>query len=193
MTKQFCWQALGKCLMARRMLGVTTATRCLLTAGVLTLALVAPRAAESGQSQGIALIGGSGAASTLSMQMITALPAASLNVTFLTGKGPVHARFAGPLLWTILVKAGGIDPSKPRRQAGQTVLVTGQDGYSAALAIGEMSPDFEGKSVILAETMNGHPLGATHLRIVIPGDRRGARYVRDIVRIAVSPPAADPR
>ena len=86
------------------------------------------------------------------------------------------------------MKDGAVDPAKPRRQAGQTVLVTGQDGYAAALAIGEISPDFEGKAVILAESMNGQPLGSSHLRLVIPGDRKGARDVRDVVRITVSAP-----
>jgi hypothetical protein len=119
---------------------------------------------------------------------IASLPVVQVSAAFATGKGPFHARFAGPLLWALLVKDGAVDPTQPRRQAGQTVLVTGQDGYSAALAVGEISPDFEGKPVILAETMNGHPLGRGHLRLVIPGDRKGARNVRDVTRITVSAP-----
>jgi DMSO/TMAO reductase YedYZ molybdopterin-dependent catalytic subunit len=127
-----------------------------------------------------------GSAATLAM--IAALPVVQVSVSFATAKGQFEARFAGPLLWTVLVKDGAVDPAKPRHQAGQTVLVTGQDGYAAALAVGEVSPDFEGKPVILAESMNGHPLGPGHLRLVIPGDRKGARNVRDVARITVSAP-----
>jgi DMSO/TMAO reductase YedYZ molybdopterin-dependent catalytic subunit len=126
--------------------------------------------------------------SAATVAMIAALPVVQVSVSFATAKGQFGARFAGPLLWSVLVKDGAVDPAKPRLQAGQTVLVTGQDGYSAALAVGEVSPDFEGKPVILAETMNGHALGPSHLRLVIPGDRKGARNVRDVARITVSAP-----
>ena len=166
--------------------------RSLLVAGALTLALLAPRAAESGGLAGLSVAGGSGL-SAFSPQMLAALPAVSLDVSFGTARGPVHARFSGPLLWMVLVRAGAVDPTRPRRQAGQTILVTGQDGYAAALAVGEVSPDFEAKPVILAESMNGQPLGSGYLRLVVPGDRKGARDMRDVVRIAVSAPAAGQR
>jgi hypothetical protein len=165
--------------MVKRVKGASAAGR-LLVAGVPTLALLLPCAAESADA-------------TLSPQVLAMLPAVTLDVSFATGKGPVHARFAGPLLWAVLVKDGAVDPGKPRRQAGQTILVTGQDGYAAALAVGEISPDFEGKSVILAESMNAQPLGSSHLRLVIPGDAKGARDVRNVVRVTVSDPAAGPR
>ena len=155
-------------------------------AGALAFALLAPHTAESGDASGLSIVSGSGAASVLSPEALAALPATSLDVAFGTGKGPVHAHFAGPLLWAVLAKAGVVDSGRPRRQAGQTILVTGQDGYRAALAVGEVSPDVEGKSVILAESMNGRPLGSGHLRLVIPEDRKGARDVRDVVRISVS-------
>jgi hypothetical protein len=165
-------------------------TQSLLLAGALTLALIAPHAAESGEAAGLSVVGGSGLSSAFSPQTLAALPVESLDLSFGTAKGPVHAHFSGPLLWTVLVRAGAIDPDKPRRQAGQTILVTGQDGYAAALAMGEVSPNFAGKPVILAESKNGQPLAGGHLRLVIPGDRMGARDVRDVVRIAVSAPAA---
>ena len=148
--------------------------RALLVCGLLALTLGLSRPAASADPSDIPLAD------------IAALPVVQVSVSFMTAKGQLHAQFAGPLIWAVLVKDGAVDPTKPRRQAGQTVLVTGQDGYAAALAIGEISPDFEGKSVILAESMNGQPLGRGHLRLVIPGDRKGARNVRDVVRIAVS-------
>lgn len=64
-------------------------------------------------------------------------------------------------------------------------MITGRDGYRAVLALGEIAPDFENKSVILANRMDGKPLGAGHPRVVVPLDKRGGRSVRDVMRIPV--------
>lgn len=94
--------------------------------------------------------------------------------------------FEGPLLWTILDHAHAVDPSKHHDQVRQMVVLTGQDGYTAALALGEIAPEFEGKQVIVAERMDGKLLD--HLRIIVPGDRRGGRSVHDLARVSVMPP-----
>ena len=61
-----------------------------------------------------------------------------------------------------------------------------RDGYHAVLAVGEIAPEFEAKQVILSERMDGKPLDADHLRVVVPLDKRGSRSVRDVVRIEVT-------
>jgi molybdopterin-binding protein len=68
----------------------------------------------------------------------------------------------------------------------QSIVITGRDGYRAVLAVGEIAPEFEGKRVLLAERMDGRPLGADHLRVVVPLDKRGGRSVRDVARIEVT-------
>jgi hypothetical protein len=68
-------------------------------------------------------------------------------------------------------------------QVSRTVVIIRTDGYRGALALGEIAQEFEGKQVILAERMDGQPLGASHLRIVVPLDKRGGRSVRDVARI----------
>ena len=124
--------------------------------------------------------------------MLGQLPAAHLEIAFETEHGPSHAAFDGPLLWDVLVREGAVDPAKPREQPARAVLVTGSDGYSAVLALGEISPEFANRKVLLAERMNGQPLGPDHLRIVVPGDKRGGRSVRDVVRLAIIAPATAP-
>jgi len=146
-------------------------------------------APETGQAAGVA-VSGSGASVVLTAQQLADLPAVLVKVSFGTEHGSRQASYEGPLLWTILGRAGAIDPNKPRDNVRQTVLITGQDGYTAILALGEISPAFEGKQVILAERMDGQPLAEEHLRIVVPGDQRGGRSVRDVVRIAVMQPGA---
>jgi hypothetical protein len=98
------------------------------------------------------------------------------------------ASFEGPLLWSVLKEAGAVDPAGFRDAVSQSVVIVGRDGYHVMLALGEIAPDFEGKGVLLAERMNGQPLGQGHLRIVVPLDRNGGRGVRDVMRIEVSPP-----
>jgi DMSO/TMAO reductase YedYZ molybdopterin-dependent catalytic subunit len=91
-------------------------------------------------------------------------------------------------LWTVLQKAGVVDPAMHREQVSQSVVILGRDGYRVVLALGEIAPEFEGKQVILAERMDGQPLGDEHLRVVVPLDKRGGRSVRDVVRIEVTAP-----
>jgi DMSO/TMAO reductase YedYZ molybdopterin-dependent catalytic subunit len=46
--------------------------------------------------------------------------------------------------------------------------------------------------VILAEQMNGKPLGPDHFRLVVPGDQRGGRSVRDVVSITIETLSSKP-
>jgi hypothetical protein len=63
------------------------------------------------------------------------------------------------------------------------VRVTGADGYAAVIALAEIAPQFAGRPIQLADHMNGAPIPAPGLRLIVPGDRRGGRSVRDVVRI----------
>jgi hypothetical protein len=53
------------------------------------------------------------------------------------------------------------------------------------LAIGELDPHYEGKSVILAYAGGDPPASAAQLRLVVPGDVHGGRSVRDVAAIEV--------
>jgi len=132
----------------------------------------------------LTVVGADGAAHTLVQADLDALPAETLDVSFKGEHGTMAARFAGPLLWTVLIRSGAIDPA-PRLHVRMTVVTTGADGYAAVLALGEIDPEFEGKKVLLATAQDGKPVGGTGIRQVVPGDARGGRSVRDVVRIAV--------
>jgi DMSO/TMAO reductase YedYZ molybdopterin-dependent catalytic subunit len=153
---------------------------------VVALAAAAPgRAADVSPPAGIILVGPAHAPVGLAAATVEGLPAKQLSISFLTEHGMRQASFAGPLLWTALAKTGVIDPAKHRDQVSQFIVVTGSDGYRAVLALAEIAPDFEAKQVILADRMDGKPLGPQHLRVVVPLDKRGGRSVRDVVRIEV--------
>jgi hypothetical protein len=86
----------------------------------------------------------------VTIEELQRLPPTSVQISFVTGHGPEAGTFTGTLLWRILNDAVLIDG--PGKNAGlrHTIIVTGRDGYSVALSLGELDPDFEGKAVILA-------------------------------------------
>jgi hypothetical protein len=63
------------------------------------------------------------------------------------------------------------------------VRVTGSDGYSTVMALAEIAPQFAARPIPLADHMNGAPLPDHALHLVAPGDRRGGRSGRDVIRI----------
>jgi hypothetical protein len=153
----------------------------------LGMVAVAPlRAAEAPGSAAIVVTGPSHAPVDLTVAELASLPKVRLQVAFLTEHGPRAAFFEGPLLWAVLQKAGAIDPAKPREAASESIVIIGRDGYRAVLALGEIAPQFEGKQVLLAESIDDRPLGAGHMRVVVPLDKRGGRSVREVTRIEVS-------
>ena len=83
---------------------------------------------------------------------------------------------------------GLVDPGDHSGIARGAVLVTGRDGYAAVVALGEISPDLEGKSAIVAYARDGAVLPGDSLRLVLPGDRRGSRAVFAISRIDIFKP-----
>jgi hypothetical protein len=121
----------------------------------------------------------------LSLDRIAALARTTQRVGFTTGRGEQQNEWAGPLLWDVLDASGLIEGANPREQAHLAVRVTGADGYSAVIALGEISPQFAERPILLADQLNGGPLPEHALRLIVPGDRLGGRSVRDVVRIAI--------
>jgi Oxidoreductase molybdopterin binding domain len=162
---------------------------CLLAGPGLAAGPESPAAPAGQESGGIVVTGVSGHAATVTEAALAGLPQRALTVSFQTERGARRDAFVGPLLWAVLDHVGAVAAGDPRAAVHEVVLVTGSDGYTAALGLGEIAPAFEGKPVILAERMDGQALALGHFRIVVPGDRYGGRYVRDVVRIAVVAPA----
>ncbi len=116
---------------------------------------------------------------------LQSLPRVEQRVSFEGEHGQTTATYAGVRLWTLLEQSGVLEAAKPRDHVAKVLIVTGRDGYTAALALAELDPAFEGKPVLIAYAADGRPLAGGGLRLVVPGDRRGGRSVRDVVRIAV--------
>ena len=93
--------------------------------------------------------------------------------------------WTGPLLWDVLADAGAVDPAKPADAVHLAVRVIGADGWTAVLGLAELSPQFAGRPIQLANRVNGAPIADQGLRLIVPGERRGGRSVRDVVRIDI--------
>lgn len=124
----------------------------------------------------------------LSAADLAALPHSDVHLVFQTMHGPEEATYSGVSLWGLLEKAGfigGLDNRKTR--VGHYILATGSDGYAVVLSFGEIDPDLEGKAVLIAYARDGKPLDPAKdgLRLVVPGDKFGARSVRQLVRLDV--------
>jgi DMSO/TMAO reductase YedYZ molybdopterin-dependent catalytic subunit len=118
-----------------------------------------------------------------SLEELKKMAPVSTDVAYLTGHGEEHARFTGVPLWTLLGEAKLADETGKLPGLRHAVLVTGRDGYGVALSFGEVDPEFEGKAVLLAWQRDGKDLETPQL--VVPGDKRGGRYVHDVVHIEV--------
>jgi len=135
--------------------------------------------------QGLVVQRAGQAPALLTPERVAALAPITQHVVFATEHGTRQADWTGPLLWNVLTAAGAVDPAKPAEAVRLTVRVTGADGYVATLALAELAPDFAAKPIQLADRLDGAPLAGHALRLVVPGERRGGRSVRDVVRIDV--------
>ncbi len=73
----------------------------------------------------------------------------------------------------------------------QLIIAEGADGYHAVFTLGEIERTLGNAPVLVAGTCNGKPLAAADgpYRLLAIGDARGARSVRQLVRLrfAVAP------
>jgi hypothetical protein len=85
-----------------------------------------------------------------------------------------------------LLKPLGV-PDKPHGEDLRLYLVAeGSDRYGAVYAVAEANPDVHDGTVIVADAMDGKPLTDDGpLKLIAAGDKRPARWVRNLVAIRV--------
>jgi DMSO/TMAO reductase YedYZ molybdopterin-dependent catalytic subunit len=119
---------------------------------------------------------------TLTLDQLRALPAQHVDATFTTMHGPDHHLWTGVLLWDLVAKAGLKDEPGKRTTMRHVLMVSGTDGYTAAIAIGEIDPMLAGNQILLAYRAEDD---LKSLRLIVPGDKHGARDVHDVSGIEV--------
>jgi hypothetical protein len=67
------------------------------------------------------------------------------------------------------------------------LVVEAADGYRAVFALPELDPLFTDRVILLADRRDGKSLSEREgpLRIIVPGEKRPARWVRQVVALKV--------
>ncbi len=110
--------------------------------------------------------------------------------TYLAGSSPVTDTYTGVSLWTLIQDSGLLtDPSTKNDLLSFAVAATGSDGYRAVISLGEIAPMFGNQPDLVAYADTAGQLGAGGsdgaLRLVLPGDHAGGRYVSNLVSLQV--------
>ena len=112
---------------------------------------------------------------------------ARITVTAKDHDGNTHS-YQGVSL-NLLLSQAGVPQQGALRGKGMSlaVLVEAGDGYRAVFSLAELDPDFSGTPVLVADTVDGKPLAEKEgpLRLVVPSDKRSARWVRMLKSIKV--------
>lgn len=103
-------------------------------------------------------------------------------------------RCEGVALADLLARAGAPSGEALRGTALTLVVIAkGRDGYRVAFSLGEIDSRLGNRPVLIADRCDGQPLPAADgpLRLVVPGDARAARSVRQLVRLDIAQTVAE--
>ncbi|OYW15540.1 MAG: hypothetical protein B7Y82_11790 [Sphingomonadales bacterium 32-65-25] len=105
----------------------------------------------------------------------------------LTAHGKSHACTG---VWLAdLAAAAGLPAGEALRGPALTTLIVAEagDGYRVAFSLAELDPKLGNRAVLVANACDGQPLAAADgpLRLVVPGEVRAARSVRQIKALRV--------
>jgi hypothetical protein len=106
-------------------------------------------------------------------------------ITVYNEHAKVNQTYSGVPLTDLLTPLGV--PNKPRGKDFQLYLVAeGSDGYKVVYSVSEVTPDVHDATVIVADSLEGKPIpGTGPLQLVATGEKRPARWVRNLVAIRV--------
>lgn len=109
----------------------------------------------------------------------------TMDVTYMSGEDTVSSSYTGVLLWDILGAAQpNFNADVRNDKLSLYIVATGADHYQAVIAWGEIDPEFGNQPIMVAYEEAGQPLGDSGpLRLIVPGDARGGRYVSNLVSL----------
>lgn len=118
--------------------------------------------------------------------------------TYLQGTTSVTDTYTGVSLWNLIQDAGLLtNPAIKNDVLNDIVVATGSDGYRAIFSLGEIDPAFGNQPDIVAYADQQGQLGPGGsdgaLRIVVPGDIAGGRYVSNLTSLQVIDVAPSPQ
>ncbi len=141
--------------------------------------------ATLGHAQTIAISGE--VTKPLTLQPTDLKAMAHTEVTASDRDGKEH-KYSGVPLYDLLKQAGASLGGELRGEnLTKFVIVKAVDGYEVLFALPEIDPDFTTRTIILADTVDGAPLGqgVGQYRMVVPGEKKPARWIREVKSIEV--------
>jgi DMSO/TMAO reductase YedYZ molybdopterin-dependent catalytic subunit len=108
------------------------------------------------------------------LEVVRGLTLRTVETRLRSPRGVTEYVFKGPLLFDYAVATAMLPPEGAL--ASQYFVASAEDGFTVAVAMAEVAPDYTSKRVILAIEQNGEPMRAG-LRLVVPGDDLGGRSV----------------
>ena len=162
--------------------------RSLLCIAVIVYGLAVPSYGHCQQDSSPAVlraVGPDGAELRLTADEWAKLPRAAVKAV---DHGGVEVTFDGVPAGEILKLAGAPLGQQLRGQRLTLyVLAEAADGYKAVYALPEFDPEFTDGLILIADRRNGGALGPNEgpLRIVVPWEKRQARWVRQLTRLRV--------
>ena len=149
---------------------------------VVLFALLARGGVAQGQQLTVQIEGGK--PTVMARADIESLP----HIKVSTSASGASATFEGVALEAVLEKAGvGFGTSLKGSRLASCLLVEAADGYRVMIALPELDPAFSDRQVLLAFLKDGKPLDEKEgpYRIVIPDEKRMARWVRQVIRLKI--------
>lgn len=106
-----------------------------------------------------------------------------------TDKDGTAHRYSGVPVVDLLRQSGATLGGELRgKNLTKYVLVKAGDGYSVVFALPELDPEFAARVILLADAVDGKPLaqGVGPYRIIVPNEKKPARWIRDVKSIEVN-------
>jgi hypothetical protein len=126
---------------------------------------------------------------TLTVADLKNMPRTTLHVTNPHEKK--SETYEGVSLEELLRRAGAPHGEQLRGALMTTyVLAEAEDGYKVVFALAELDPGFSDSEILVADTVDGAPIDAKRsaFRLIVPHDKRAARWVRMLKSITVYSP-----
>ncbi|GFZ91783.1 molybdopterin-dependent oxidoreductase [Dyella caseinilytica] len=116
---------------------------------------------------------------------LTAMPLTRADTPAIHHEPATH--WQGVSLEDILQHAGAPSGEQLRGHGMTTIVrITATDHYQVVFSLAELDPMLGNEQVMLADTQDGHPIAKDGpYRIVVPGDKRPARWIRNVTTIEV--------
>jgi Oxidoreductase molybdopterin binding domain len=152
-------------------------------ASVAAMALALVSAAARAQT--VAVGGAVPQPYTLTDSLVATLPHVDVRAA---DHGQPEATYSGVTLRDVVARAGAPTGAAIRGPALATVVVcTASDGYHVVFTLAELDSAFSDRTVLVATRRDGQPLPERegHFRIIVPGDQRPARWLRQLAGITI--------